>query len=107
MPKKSTKLAEIAELKFRPLKKNLRNSFKQLRNSIDSGKMPDKKALDQFMDEATLMTKYPGFGDEFYDPFLAACQELRVIHNSKELTAFKEQIATIRSLKKQCHNQFK
>ena len=107
MHKKSARLAEIAELKFRPLKKNLRHSFKQLRYALESGKMPDKKSVDQFMDEATLMTSYSGFGDEFYSEFKAACSKFVSIHDSQDIDAMKDQIAVIHALKKQCHNRFK
>ena len=107
MIKKSPQLAKVAELKFRPLKKNLRNSFKELRYSIESGKMPDKKSVDQFMDEVNIMTSYPGFGDEFYAPFKAACEKLVLIYKSNNSDKFRKQIATIRDLKKQCHNRFK
>ena len=107
MHKKSPQLAKIAELKFRPLKKNLRHSFKELRYAIESDTMPDKKSVEQFLDEINLMVSYPGFGDEFYAPFKAACGQLLTFYNASDFDGFQNQVAVIRGLKKQCHNRFK
>ena len=107
MGKKSPQLAKVAELKFRPLKKNLRHSFTQLRYAVDSGKMPSKRSVNQFIDQVNLMVSYPGFGDEFYTSFKAACTELRTFHNAVDLNSFEKQLACIHSLKKQCHNRFR
>ena len=107
MPKKSAHLAEIAELKFRPLKKNLRQSFNEIRHIIESGKLPDKKIVGQFQDEVSLMVSYPGFGDQFYGPFKEACLKLLALHEANDIEGFQKQVASIRSLKKQCHGQFK
>lgn len=85
----------------------MHQSFKTLRNSIDSGKLPDKGSVEQFLAEASLMITYPGFGDEFYGPFKVACLKLLSFHEANDLDGFRGQITSIHTLKKQCHNRFK
>jgi len=107
MQKKPPQLAEIAELKFRPLKKGLQQSFKNLSNSIERNKLPDPKTLDRFLDEVSLMVSYPGFGDEFYGAFQEACLTLLNFHRANDIEGFSNQIASIQILKKLCHNRLK
>nr|MBF0223081.1 GAK system XXXCH domain-containing protein [Desulfobulbaceae bacterium] len=107
MHSKSAKTAEIAELKFRPLKKDLHHWFKQLRYATESGKLPDLKTVEQFLAGVTLMVSYPGFGDEFYSSFKAACDSLLPLLKSGDINSFEKQITTIHDLKKQCHLRFK
>lgn len=107
MTSKSAKLAHTAEFKFRPLKKNLSHSFKLLRQTVDSGTIPDKKTIEQFLELVSLMVSYSGFGDEFYASFKDACDKLRLCDTSKDLASFSQQLQQIHSLKKQCHNRFR
>lgn len=107
MTKTKGQRAYLAEFKFRPLKKGLRLTFRQMREAVESGRLPDKTVLTQFVDEVTLMTSYPGFGDEFYEPFLRACQELLELFKADNQAGFAKQLALIHTLKKECHGRFK
>ncbi len=99
--------AELAEQKYRPLKKRLKKTFKKMMGYMERNDLPPRSLVDEFMAEAAVMVAYPGFGDEHYQDFTAACVALRKARDAKDLELFSERLTKISRLKKECHQRFK
>lgn len=99
--------AELAEQKYRPLKKKIKKSFKKIKEWTARNELPPRSLLEDFLAEATVMISYPGFGDEHYHDFSAACLALKKAHDAKDMELFSRRLAEISRIKKQCHGKFK
>ena len=99
--------AELAEQKYRPLKKRLKKTFKKMKGCLERNELPPRSLVDEFMAEAVVMVSYPGFGDEHYLDFTEACLALKKARDAKDLELFTEKLARISWLKKECHQRFK
>lgn len=97
----------LAEQKFRPLKKSMQKHFKHLEQALQIDQLPDRATVDAFLREAELMISYPGFGDDFYDAFLSACQRLSACYMNKDRDLFRQQLAAIKTLRTNCHERFR
>jgi len=104
---KSKEKQILAEQKFRPLKKNLQKTFKKIRQCIQFNDWPDKATMEQFQIEIEIMVSYPGFGDEYYDNFLANCRELVHLFSKGDIKVFQKQYEKIAALRKDCHNRYR
>ena len=93
MGKMSKDQAELAEQKYRPLKKRIKRSFKKLKESLKRNELPPRGLVDDFMAEASVMVSYPGFGDEHYQDFSDACAALRKAREVGDLDLFSEKLA--------------
>lgn len=93
----------LAELKFRPLKKAMQQTFKRIKQAAQADTMPETGAVIEFAHQARLMTSYPGFGDASYPRFLAAIDALALCKTVADLARFKEVVAEICALQSQCH----
>ena len=99
--------AELAEQKYRPLKKRIKKTFKKMKGCLERKELPPRSLVDEFMAEATVMVAYPGFGDEHYQDFTAACLATKKARDAKDFELFSECLAKISRLKKECHQRFK
>ena len=99
--------AELAEQKYRPLKKRLKRSFKKLKERVEKNELPPRDIIENFMAEAAVMVSYPGFGDEHYQDFKEACAALRKASEAGDFALFSEKLSNISRLKKECHGRFK
>jgi XXXCH domain-containing protein len=99
--------AELAERKYRPLKKRLKKTFKKIKGCLERNELPPHSLIDEFMAEASVMVSYPGFGDEHYQDFTEACVALKKASDAKDLGLFAERLTHISRLKKECHQRFK
>ena len=104
---KSKALAEIAELKFRPLKKALQKSYKKIRFSLQDDRLPDARVFEQFMMETVIMVSYAGFGDEYYEGFRAACLDMEKAYKKNDLDLFQAKFNRVKELRQQCHEKFR
>ena len=98
---------DVADLKYRPLKKQLNRTFKAIGDSLRKKELPPDPTMTTFMDEAKLMISYPGFGDDHYDRFHAACRDLQQAFKDGDRSRMAELHAHLNELKKQCHNRYK
>jgi XXXCH domain-containing protein len=103
----SREQAELAEQKYRPLKKRLKKTFKRMKGWLERYELPPRSLVDEFMAETAVMVSYPGFGDEHYQDFTAACVALKKARDAKDLELFSERLTRISWLKKECHQRFK
>ena len=100
-------MREIADSKYRPLKKSLKKTYKSMVKQVEIGQIPARALIDEFMAQARVMVSYPGFGDSHYKDFTLACDSLYKAFNSKELAIIKQEIKKISTLKKECHHRYK
>lgn len=101
------KRSEFGDDKYRPLKKMMKESSKDITRSLTDKKLPPAMVMDDFIALVKVMISYPGYGDERYPSFMAACEALHRSFKDKDLAAFKECFAVVVSLKKECHRLFK
>jgi XXXCH domain-containing protein len=107
MSKPERKKSGMADQKYRPLKKLIKHSFKSISSAVAAGKLPAAPLMNDFMAQVKAMVSYSGFGDERYSIFMAACEELYEVYLQKDIVLFSERLATISSIKKECHHNYK
>lgn len=93
----------LHELKFRPLKKAMQQTFKRLRQAAQAGVLPNRRLVDEFSDQVRVMVSYPGFGDASYPELLAGSARLAAGHAQADIKQFKEALAAIVTLQARCH----
>jgi XXXCH domain-containing protein len=93
----------IAESKFRPLKKELKKTFAKIRQAVKGEDLPSKNDMMEFMGQIEVMISYPGFGDEYYDSFMHLCIELNSAFRAKDQIRFNECLKSVISAKNLCH----
>lgn len=98
---------DLAELKYRPLKKVLKATFAKMHKSIRAEALPTAFAVEDFMAQARAMVSYPGFGDDYYESFIASCNEFEKAFRKNDLAAVKEIFVKISELKTDCHKRYK
>jgi len=103
----SREQAELAEYKYRPLKKKIKKTFRKMLECIERNELPPRSLLDDFMAEANVMVSYPGFGDAHYQNFIEACMVLKKAYDTKDIKLFSERLAKVSRIKKECHGRFK
>ena len=99
--------AELAEQKYRPLKKRIKKTFKKIKGYVERNELPPRSLIDDFMAEAGIMVSYPGFGDAHYQNFSEACISLKEACDIKDFKLFAERLAKISLIKKECHEIFR
>ncbi len=98
---------DIAEMKYRPLKKTLKSGYAAIRKEIEGGGLPSEAEIKDFMALTRTMVSYPGFGDDSYADFSAACQELDLAFKKRDFPAFRISFQKIGALRKSCHGRYK
>ena len=107
MGKMTKAQAELAEQKYRPLKKKLKKSFKKLKEQVGKNELPSRSHVEIFLAEAAVMVSYSGFGDEHYQDFMEACTALKKASDARDFALFSERLSGISRIKKECHERFK
>ncbi len=97
----------LAELKFRPLKRQLQKLFKEMQFDIRDGVAPAAGLVAEFTRQAETMASYPGFGDKNYPAFLDAVRQLSRLHSGTILSVWQRQLDNITELRRHCHESFK
>ena len=98
---------DLAETKYRPLKKQFRSTFAVIREAAQAGRVPSASDLESFLEEARLVVSYPGFGDEHYAPFVEACEAVREAGRSGDVQVFVNCVNRVVELKRACHQRYK
>ncbi|MCK4838300.1 MAG: GAK system XXXCH domain-containing protein [Desulfobulbaceae bacterium] len=107
MPKVDQNRSEVVDQKYRPLKKMLKKTVKNITDSVANKQLPPALLMDDFMAQVKVMVSYPSFGDEYYSTFMAACDALYKACRKKDLSLFVECFAVVVSLKKECHHRYR
>jgi XXXCH domain-containing protein len=97
--------SEIAERKYRPLKKELRLFYKKIKLGMERETLPALPLLSDFMALSQLMLSYPGFGNYYYDEFRRACLAFEKYCRGKDLGKAQEAFSLIGQIKHDCHQR--
>lgn len=93
----------IAEQKFRPLKKMMQQTFKRLKQAAQAETLPERRVVNEFIDQVGIMISYPGFGDAAYPLLQEACEMLAESQAKADRALFHEAMAAIIDLQNRCH----
>ena len=99
--------SDLVDQKFRPLKKMMKQTSKNIAGSVANRQLPSSSVMGEFMAQVKVMVAYPGFGDEHYSAFVAACNSLYSAYKKKDLIVFGERFTAVIALKKECHHRYK
>jgi len=94
---------ELAEQKFRPLKKMMQQTFARINRSVQAEIMPEKPVLSEFVEQVRIMVSYPGFGDAAYPQFLSASEALAAASARGDREGVEEAVQAILILQNRCH----
>ncbi|WFS63181.1 GAK system XXXCH domain-containing protein [Pseudodesulfovibrio thermohalotolerans] len=92
--------------KYKALKKRMRSSFKILLKMIHDGSVPPQEAVDAFLADSALMVTYPGYGDEYYESYTAACAEFKAAYESGDLERMHAAVDALVHEKGRCHAKY-
>jgi XXXCH domain-containing protein len=98
---------DLAEMKYRPLKKIFNDTFRAMARAVTSQSLPAQSLVTDFLAQARAMVAYPGFGDDYYDQFSRTCEQLSTAFLAKDVTGFAEIFSRIAAQKKECHGRYK
>jgi len=91
---------------YKTLKKRMRSSFKMITSMVHGGELPPKVAMDSFLNDSALMVTYPGYGDEYYEEYTQACEQLKAAYEDEDLPGLKEMIIELAKQKGRCHAKY-
>lgn len=94
-------------MSYKTLKKKLRADMKSLAWYLSESRLPPAHELDSFLAHSQIMTQFPGKGDEYYAPFLAALDQLKAAVAAKDLDGLGAAVQEINRVKKECHAKYK
>jgi len=97
--------AKGGALRYKDLKKRMKQTFKHIGLALGTGQVPDAGVLAAFIADSRRMTTYPGKGDAFYPAYNAAVDRLEAAAASGDLAAMTETVAALGRMKKECHSR--
>ncbi|NDV22867.1 GAK system XXXCH domain-containing protein [Desulfovibrio sp. JC022] len=93
--------------KFKSLKKNMKASFKIIFKSVHAGTLPPPEVVEEFMADSKLMVSFEGYGDEYYDEYMAACYKFQQACNDSDVESAHKACDEINSITAHCHSRYK
>lgn len=93
--------------KYRPLKKMMKKTSGRIADYVANRQLPSSELMEDFMAQAKVMVSYPGFGDDHYGAFQAACDALYKAYRKKDPVLFQQCFEGVISLKNECHHRYK
>lgn len=99
--------ADEGEVKYKKLKKRMKESFKSITETLMADIMPGEAVVTAFLQDAKLMMSFPEKGAEFYDDFDKACMTFERAYEAKDFEACRAAAITLNQLKKDCHSRYK
>ncbi len=95
------------KIKYSSLKKRMRDSFKTIFKAIHSGALPPEEAVSLFLADSQLMVTYEGYGDEYYEEYITACETFKKAVEDNNLEEAHKACDNLNSIKAHCHSQHK
>jgi XXXCH domain-containing protein len=95
-----------AKPKYKTLKKRMKESFKMIVQLSHNGQMPPEAAVHSFLEDSRLMVSYPGYGDEFYPEYTAACETFEKAYRAADVDALRAAADELAALKGRCHGKY-
>jgi XXXCH domain-containing protein len=106
-PAPTTAFQDDQRPKYKALKKRMKSSFKHIREALAGSRMPAAEAVTSFLADSQLMTRYPGYGDEYYDAYRQLCARFETAYSVKDLDALKGLTEDLSRMKSECHDRYK
>ena len=92
---------------FKPLKKQMKESFKLIFKAIHQDALPPAYAVASFLADAGEMATYPGKGDEHYPRFVEACEGFSEAFSEGDMPRMRLLVDDLNHMKAECHAQYK
>lgn len=92
---------------YKTLKKKMKSDFKAIRESLVNGGFPPPETVSAFLRDSDAMLAYPGYGDEYYAEYQAACGRFQTAFDGGDLPGCQAACQAIDRIKKACHDQYK
>ncbi len=99
--------AETQRDAYKDLKTSMKKTFKAIKESLDADALPPADVVAAFLSDSERMIRLPGYGDEYYEAYRAACFRFREAHRSADLAACKIARDELERLKSECHDRYK
>jgi len=93
--------------KFKNLKKQMKASFKIIFKSVHAGILPPPEVVEEFMTDSRLMISFEGYGDEYYNEYIAACEKFQQACADSDVEAAHKACDEINSITAHCHSRYK
>ncbi len=95
--------------KYKPLKKRMKSSFKEIGESLAAQKLPEPEILNGFLADSELMMAFAGkkYGEADYPAYRQACRQFAEAYEARDWAAFKDGYTRLEQLKKDCHKAYK
>lgn len=93
--------------KYKNLKKRIKGSFKIIFKSVHAGTIPPPEVVEEFMADSHRMVSFEGYGDEYYDEYIAACEKFQQACNNSDVQAAHKACDEINSITAHCHSRYK
>lgn len=93
--------------RYKRLKKRMASSFKVIFKSLHQNITPPEEAVQDFIADSRLMTKYPGKGDPLYAEYDKLTDILEEAWQNKNLQKFHETVDAMNHMKTECHHKYK
>lgn len=106
VPDASVESRGVRRPEYRELKKRMKISFGMIVKMVHRGEMPPARAVQSFLADSALMVTYPGYGDEFYDEYRAACRALEQAFALGELERMHSAVDELARQKGHCHANY-
>lgn len=97
---------EPVKPRYSHLKKRMKSSFRMITGMVHEGVIPPEEAMGSFLADSALMVTYPGYGDEYYDEYIAACDELKAAFDAKDVARLKASVVELAKQKGRCHAKY-
>jgi len=98
---------EDEDLNYKKLKKRMEAYFEEMAHSLQEEYLPSREIVYVFLTDSKTMTSFGGYGDEYYEEFLQACESLRMAFEEEDLQAMKEHHNRLVQLRNDCHGRHK
>ena len=102
-----TKQQSSENMKFTTLKKMMGKNFKAMGEILGKNELPSRFMVQTFLGESQLMISYPGYGDEFYQAYIAACHDFEKSFLSGDIAAVQKHYSSLIAMKNACHSRNK
>ncbi|SMF17775.1 GAK system XXXCH domain-containing protein [Desulfovibrio gilichinskyi] len=95
------------KIKYSSLKKRMKDTFKIIFKDVHAGTLPPKEVVSLFLEDSKLMVTYEGYGDEYYEEYITACEEFKMALDSNNIEEIHKTCDNLNSIKAHCHSQHK
>ncbi len=92
---------------YKALKKRMQKNFRTIRKSRDTGLLPRASEVDRFLRDARTMISFHERGENYYDPFIKACETLGTTFSEGDIETFVGTIDEIDKIRGHCHREHK